>query len=397
MAVDVHSRAPSRAASLIAIFLVAACMRSAITALGPLLHLIRADTGLSDTMLGLLSALPLLGFAGISAVVHGPSRRLGFERLVTIGLVVLAAGTVVRSLPALAPLWIGTALIGGGVAVCNVVLPSVVKRDFADHITLVTGLYSAVMGTFAALASGIALPVANAIGDGWRWSLGMWVVPTGFAVLAWASRAASPPAVIAPTPPVTHTRGRSVWRSRSAWTITIYMGLQSTTFYVFVSWLPSIATSHHISSGAAGWYLFGYQVCGLLAGLAMPALTHRIGARPAATLCSIPVGVGAVGLLAAPGVFALWVVLAGAASGMTLVGALSLMSLESPDPGWAVQLSGMAQSGGYLIAAGGPIAAGWLHDNTGSWTSVLVLIAVIAAVQSVVVVGGREQHSKLAR
>jgi CP family cyanate transporter-like MFS transporter len=387
VAVDVRTRASSRVGSLIAIFIAAACMRSAITALGPLLHLIRDDTGLSDTELGLLSALPLLGFAGISAIVHGPSRRLGFERLVTIGLVVLAAGTVVRSLPALAPLWIGTALIGGGVAVCNVVLPSVVKRDFADHITLVTGLYTAIMGTFAALASGIALPVADAIGDGWRWSLGIWVIPTAIGALAWASRSRKPRAQPS-VPARTSTSSRNVWRSPSAWTITVFMGLQSTTFYVFVSWLPSIATSHHISTGAAGWYLFGYQVCGLLAGLTMPAVTHRLGARLASTLCGLPVIVGAIGLFAAPGAFALWVVLAGGASGMTLVGALSLMSLESPDPGWAVRLSGMAQSGGYLIAAGGPIAAGWLHDTTGSWTPVLVLIAAIAALQSGVVMAG---------
>jgi MFS transporter, CP family, cyanate transporter len=82
-------------------------------------------------------------------------------------------------------------------------------------------------------------------------------------------------------------------------------------------------------------------------------------------------------------------VLGGAASGMTLVGALSLMSLEAPDAGWAVQLSGMAQCIGYLIAAGGPIAAGWLHDQTGSWNSVLILIAAVAVAQSLVVFAGR--------
>jgi CP family cyanate transporter-like MFS transporter len=363
-------------------------MRSAITALGPLLHLIRDDTGLSDTELGLLSSLPLLGFAGISPLVHGPSRRFGFERLVTLGLVVLVVGTVVRSLPALAPLWIGTALIGGGVAVCNVVLPSVVKRDFADRITLVTGGYSAVMGTFAALASGIALPVSNVIGDGWRWSLGMWAIPSALGAAIWGYRARTRRSFVPVTTPA-HASGRSVWRSRSAWSITIYMGLQSTTFYVFVSWLPAIATSHHISSGAAGWYLFGYQVCGLLAGLAMPAVAHRLGARPAATICSLPVAVGALGLIVAPGAIVVWVVLGGAASGMTLVGALSLMSLEAPDAGWAVQLSGMAQCIGYLIAAGGPIAAGWLHDQTGSWNSVLILIAAVAVAQSLVVFAGR--------
>ena len=282
--------------SLIAVFVAAACMRSAITALGPLLHLIRDDTGLSDTELGLLSSLPLLGFAGISPLLHGPSRRFGFERLVTLGLVVLVVGTVVRSLPALAPLWIGTALIGGGVAVCNVVLPSVVKRDFADRITLVTGGYSAVMGTFAALASGIALPVANVIGDGWRWSLGMWAIPSALGAAIWAYRARTH-RDFAPITTRTHTS-----RPRR---LAIAVGLEHHDLHGAavddVLRLRLLAAGHrdepsHLER-RRGWYLFGYQVCGLLAGLGdaccdasarcpsrrdhlQPAGRHR-GARPA--------------------------------------------------------------------------------------------------------------------
>ncbi|HSF27192.1 MAG TPA: MFS transporter, partial [Actinomycetes bacterium] len=126
-------RAGIGAAGLVAVLLVAASLRPAITSVGPVLDLIGADTGLSQTALGLLGALPLLAFAVVSPLVPGPQRRLGLERMLLFALVVLAVGTVARSLPTLPALWLGTALIGAAIAVGNVLLPSLIKRDFGGH------------------------------------------------------------------------------------------------------------------------------------------------------------------------------------------------------------------------------------------------------------------------
>jgi CP family cyanate transporter-like MFS transporter len=371
------------AGGILAIVAAAVCMRTTITAVGPVLELIGADTGLSNTMLGLLSALPLLAFAAVSPLVHGPARRIGIERTVAWALAGLAVGVLGRSLPGVAQLWLGTAVAGAGIAVCNVLMPVVVRRDFPARIPLMTGVYSATMGTAAALASGVSLPLSHLPG-GWRLSLGIWALPAFVATAVWTlrSRTAGPAAPV-PEPRVPEG-DRSVWRSGAAWRLTAVMGLQSTTFYILVAWLPSVATSTGASGALAGWYLFAYQAIGIVAGLVLPVVMHRAGVAATGLLISAPLIVACVGIILAPVALPLWVLLAGTSSGSALVYALTRISLAAHTSAHATRLSGMAQAVGYLVAAGGPIAAGWLRDTTGSWTPALLLVAAVAAVQGTV-------------
>jgi CP family cyanate transporter-like MFS transporter len=173
-----------------------------------------------------------------------------------------------------------------------------------------------------------------------------------------------------------------VWRSAAAWRLTAVMGLQSTTFYVLVAWLPSIAASHGSSDTLGGWYLFAYQVVGLLAGLAVPAVLKHTGTAATGVLIGAPMVVSCLGLIAVPAALPAWVFLAGLSSGSALVYALTRISLAARSSADATRLSGMAQSVGYLLAASGPVAAGWLRDRTGSWTATLVLVAALAAIQA---------------
>jgi CP family cyanate transporter-like MFS transporter len=362
-----------------AVLVAALCMRTPITAVGPVLDLIGTDTGLSNTVLGLLSALPLLAFAAVSPIVSGPVRRFGIERTVFLALTLLAVGVAVRSLPALPALWIGTALAGAGIAVCNVLIPVVVRRDHPARVALMTGLYSATMGTAAALASGVSLPLSHLPGS-WRWSLGVWALPAVVAAVVWSRRRSGD----VPEPVVAVGDGRTVWRSAAAWRLTAVMGLQSTTFYVMIAWLPSIATSQGASHALAGWYLFAYQVVGILSGLAVPAVLHRAGPAAAGVVISVPMTVACLGLVAVPAALPAWAVLAGASSGAALVYALTRISLAARNSAEATRLSGMAQSVGYLLAATGPVAAGALRDATGSWTPALVLVATLAAIQGTI-------------
>ncbi|WP_375493647.1 MFS transporter, partial [uncultured Jatrophihabitans sp.] len=131
---------------LFAVFLAAACLRSSITSVGPLLGRIADDTGLSDTLLGLLGALPLLAFGVVSPLVQPVARRVGAERLVGAALLGVALGVAVRSAPGGGWLWLGTAVLGAGIAVGNVLLPAIVRRDHAARAALVVGGYPAVMG-----------------------------------------------------------------------------------------------------------------------------------------------------------------------------------------------------------------------------------------------------------
>lgn len=360
-----------------AVLVAAVSMRSALTAVGPVLGLIGADTGLSHTLLGLLSALPLLAFAAVSPLVYGPVRRIGIERTVAWALAALAAGCAFRSVPGLPELWIGTAVVGAGIAVCNVLIPVVLRRDHPLRVPLMTAVYSATMGTVAAFASGISQPLSHLPGS-WRLSLGIWAVPAALGAVVWLLR--RPRATPEPEPDLEDPT--PVWRSPRAWQLTAVMGLQSTTFYIMVAWLPSIATSHGASAALGGWYLFAYQAIGILAGLGLPAVLHRAGTPRTGILVSAPLVVACVGIITLPAALPVWVLLAGISSGAALVYALSRISLAAHTSAHATRLSGMAQSIGYLVAASGPVVVGWLKDSTGSWTPALAFIAAVSVVQA---------------
>jgi CP family cyanate transporter-like MFS transporter len=364
------------AGGIAAVLVAAVCMRTPITAVGPVLHLIGTDTGLSNTLLGLLSALPLLAFAAVSPVVHGPVRKIGIERTVAAALAAIAVGSAFRTLPGPSELWIGTAVAGAGIAACNVLIPVVVRRDHPARVALMTAVFSASMGMAASLASGVSQPLSELSGS-WRWSLGVWAVPAVAAAAVWALRSPR----TAPEPEPERADPDPVWRSLGAWRLTAVMGLQSTTFYIMVAWLPSVAASAGWSEAAGGWYLFAYQIVGILAGLALPAVLHRAGLALTGVLVSVPMAVACVGIITVPAALPAWVVLAGIGSGSALVYALTRISLAARTSVHATRLSGMAQSIGYLLAAFGPVVVGWLRDSTGSWTPALALVAAVAVVQ----------------
>ncbi|WP_084516376.1 MFS transporter [Microtetraspora niveoalba] len=385
---------------LLAVLLVAGCLRPALTSVGPVLDLVGADTGLGTTALGALGALPLLAFAALSPVVHRPGARFGAERVVLWALVALAAGIAVRSLPGAAWLWAGTAVAGASIAAGNVLVPSIVKRDHPGAVSRVTGLYTAVMTGFAALASGVAVPIAT--GYGWRWSLAVWAAPALLAAAVWTMRTRGPrgprgraDVAGAAAPAVSAAPEKPVWRSAVAWQVTFFMGLQSTTFYLMVNWLPTIEIARGVPASTAGWYLFLFQAVGIVSGLAVIAVMGaRADQRATGVLVSLPMAAAMAGMVWAPGWSPVWVVVAGIASGSSIVVALALIGLRTRTFSQTAKLSGMAQSVGYLLAAAGPIAAGRLADGSGTWTPVLALIAGIALAQTCVALwAGRDRYT----
>ncbi|WP_084078042.1 MFS transporter [Demequina sp. NBRC 110057] len=360
------------------IFLVALNLRPALTSVGPLLPQLGDDLGLGEGAQGLLTALPLLAFAAVSPLVHLPARRWGMEPTVLVALAVLAGGIAMRSFVGGAGLWIGTAVLGCAIAVGNVLVPALVKRDYAGHVSRATSIYSASMTVGAALASAIAVPLAGT--DGWRGSLAFWAIPAILVALIWIPRVrhshrmpAAPSTAVEPT--------ESVWHQPTAWLVTAYMGLQSTTFYILVNWLPTIDASEGVSASQAGVHLFLFQLVGVLSGLAIPRLMRADTQVLAAAVAGVPTIIGVAGLLLAPTLSGLWVVFAGAGSGASLVIALSLFGLRGRTAGEAARLSGMAQSLGYLLAAAGPVTAGWLAQATGAWHASLLLVLALATAQ----------------
>lgn len=382
-----------------AVLLVAANMRPTITAVGPLLPQIGADTGLSPAGLGLLAAVPLVAWGAFSPVAHVLSRRFGMARSVLWSLILLAIGTIVRSLPGpQAGLWLGTVLIGAALAIANVLMPALVKRDFV-RVPLVMALYTALLGGFGAISSGVAVPISHAgppdAALGWRFALlviGCALLP--FAVIGWGLATRRTDAAHRTATDEPRAAGRTgIWRDGLAWQVAAYMGLQSASFYMLVTWLATIAASLGRSAVVAGIDVMVYQVFSVVGSLVVPVLLRWGWARfvPAA----IPVlGIlGTAGLMIAPNAVELWVAVIGLFSGASLGMALTIIAQRARHHDSSAALSGMAQSVGYLVAACGPVLFGGLHAATGGWTAPFTLLLAVMVAQGVTgLFAGRDRY-----
>lgn len=362
------------------VFLVALNLRPALTTLGPLLPQIGVDEGIDESVQGLLGSLPLLAFAVVSPFVHHLSKRLGMERSILVALTLLAVGVVIRSFAGTGGLWVGTVVTGSAIAVGNVLVPTLVKRDYSAHVSRATGIYSACITIGASVASAIAVPLSEWIG--WRGALAFWAIPAVVVAVIWIPRVRVATSTPGPLANEGDAVSPSVWRQPTAWFVTAFMGVQSTAFYVMVTWLPTIEIAAGMTQHQAGWHLFIYQIVSIPSALLIPLLMRGPRNQVAAALtASVPIFVGVLGLLLLPQLGLLWAIIAGIGSGAALVVALSLISLRGRTQLETTQLSGMAQSLGYLFAALGPVLAGFLAQQTGSWRATLIAFAVLSGVQ----------------
>jgi CP family cyanate transporter-like MFS transporter len=373
--------------------LIAANLRAALTSVGPVVETIRADLGLTGGEAGFIGTLPLLTFAAVSPQVPRLARRVGTDQMLWIALALLTAGIVLRSVPVDALLWAGTVLLGVAIAICNVLMPSLIKRDFPGHVSAATGVYTTVIGIVASTAAGVAVPLADVLPGGWRTALGCWA---GFVLIALAVW----------TPQITRRRGTSAgeteraampWRSLLAWECAAFMSLSACGFYTVLSWYPSVLHSYGATETTAGWLLFVYQIMGVLMSIVMPLVLSRLrDQRAVAFISALIAMVGYLGLLLVPGLAVVWVVLTGIGAGAVFFLALSFFSLRAADPRSSAALSGMGQALGYLVAAVGPVLFGVLHDATGSWRVPLAVLVGVAAVHAVIGLrAGRDAHVRI--
>ncbi|WP_127576015.1 CynX/NimT family MFS transporter [Paenibacillus barengoltzii] len=390
-----------------AVLLTAAALRSPITGVGALIGEIEAATGLSHAMSGMLTTLPLIAFAVFALAAPGLSAKLGIERTLFYSMVLMTGGILVRSLPSVAALFAGTALIGIAIAVCNVLLPGLIKRDFPQQVGLMTSLFTTCLTFWAAISSGISVPLSQGP-LGWRGALTIWVVLTAIASLVWlpllpkrteagqnlnkatvAGRSATPEGEVTnttarPQSDLSQASGSRlrIWRSRVAWLVTMFMGFQSILFYVSISWLPDILQERGMNAEQAGWMLSLMQLVSMAGSFLMPLFAARSDNQKwltaaSAALCVIGFGgiwAGSVSL--AP----LFILLLGVGSGSTFGLAIVFFSLRSRTTEQASALSGMAQSIGYILAAFGPTLFGYLHDLSGNWDTPLAVITGVSII-----------------
>lgn len=358
---------------LLAILVVALNLRGAITSVGPLLEMIQLDIGLSGTAAGLLTSLPLFAFGFLSPYAAPLARRVGIELAIFLSMLVLLLGLGLRYLPGAFTLYLGTGLIGIGIAISNVLLPGLLRRDFAHQLPLVTAFFTTILVTVGGLGSALSVPFAQL--SNWRFSLVAWALPVLLALVVWA-----PFLRHNSRPSATTKHHASVWNSALAWQVSLFMGCQSTAFYVMIAWLPSMLSDlEGMSAAHVGWILFIYQLFVLVSVMLVPLLIQRLrDQRMIGVSCAGLILIGFCGLYLSPDRALVWMSIMGLGAGGSLVLALTLFGLRASTTSQAVGLSGMAQTVGYLMAALTPILIGFIHDSSDSWQFPLILMIMIS-------------------
>jgi CP family cyanate transporter-like MFS transporter len=372
--------APARLGFLLfGLLLVSFSLRGAITSVGPVLIDIQSRFGLSSALAGLLTTLPLFAFAAISPVSSTLARKIGMERAIFLCLVLLIIGIGIRYFSTVPALYIGMAFIGIGIAIGNVVVPGLVRRDFADRLTLVTALYTMAIVSCGGLGSGITVPLAESWG--WPNALLVWALPAVLAALVWL------PQLKNRTRPAANggsLGGGNVWRSPLAWQVTLFMGFQSTGFYVYISWFPSIMAAYGVDAATSGWMLFVYQVVVFISTMVVPVFIHRTpDQRWIGFFCGLTLMASYAGLLLMPDWVMLWMAIGGVGGGGSLVLALTMFGLRASTSHQTVALSGMAQSIRYLMAAVVPVVLGFLHDVAHDWSLPLILMVASSGLHAI--------------
>ncbi|QXA74844.1 CynX/NimT family MFS transporter [Klebsiella aerogenes] len=365
---------------IVGILFITATLRVTFTGIAPLLDAIRAEYQLTTAQTGLLTTLPLLAFGLVSPLAAGVARRFGIERSLLLAMVIICLGIGLRSLPSAAWLYIGTALIGCGIALGNVLLPGLIKRDFSGHVARMTGAYSITMGAAAAAGSAMVVPLALA-GFGWRGALLLLMVFPLLALLLWLPQARRQATTPMTGSGAAHNRG--IWRSALAWQVTLFLGINSLVYYVIVGWLPAILQSMGYSEAQAGSLHGLLQLATAAPGLAIPLVLHRLkDQRGIAVLVALMCVVSTLGLWLLPGQAVIWTLIFGFGSGATMILGLTFIGLRASSAHQAAALSGMAQTIGYLLAACGPPLIGKIHDAYGDWHIPLIIVALIAVVMA---------------
>ncbi|GHF30611.1 MFS transporter [Kitasatospora xanthocidica] len=377
----VRARLAHPALLLTGIVLVALNMRACLAAISPMVGEIQRTFGLSATASGLITTVPVL-FQGVGApLTPRLTRRFGAERVVLGAVLVLGAGVLLRVLPSVAALYAGCVVIGVAIAVLNVSMPGLVKREFPDRAATMTGVYSTTMLVGATLAAGTSVPLEHVLGGGWRASLGAWSLLALIAAVAWLpqvlrsrqERGAAAAAAV-PGKPI-----EGLWKSPLAWQISLFMGISSLLVYTLVAWMPTILADHGMDRGQAGLVFAFSNLVQVAGAFLVPLMAGRMTSQRglAVTMAALN-GLGIAMLLVAP-VSAAWVsaTILGVAQGGSLGLGLAFIVLRTGSAAGAAQLGGMSQAIGYLVAAAGPVGAGALHQLTGGWETTLVLMLVL--------------------
>ncbi|MFE1439806.1 CynX/NimT family MFS transporter [Streptomyces sp. NPDC058739] len=379
---------------VVAVVLAALNLRPAITSLGALMEEVREGLGMSGGMAGLLTSVPPLCFAVFGITAPRLARRFGPGAVVCAGMAAIATGLLVRPYVGSTPLFLAaSALALMGIAVSNVLMPVIVKRWFPDRVGSMTGLYSMALAMGTSVAAAATVPLTDALGGSWQTGLAVWSGLAVAAVVPWIPFArgrgagrgeGAPSAEGAAGAGTASTRAERqpgavrITRSRTAWALAVFFGLQATAAYITMGWMAQIFRDAGVAASSAGLLLAVTMVMGVPLAFVIPRLATRLPHQGpmvlALGLCGLA---GYAGLYFAPAAGAwAWAMLIGI-SNCAFPLALTMVGMRARTGAGVAQLSAFAQSTGYLISIPGPLLVGVLYQHTGGWGVPLALMAAL--------------------
>ena len=362
---------------VLGIVLIGTVLRSPFTALPTILGDIAQGLGVEVSSLGILTSLPLLMFALFSAFASRLAQKIGLEHIFTYCLLLLTIGSAIRifNLPLL---YLGTLIIGASIAIFNVLLPSMIQANQPQKISLLTTLYVTAMGVSTAIASYLSVPITQS--SSWKGLILVLSLLCLVTLLVWL-------------PNHRHNHHlesqkqkqvkENILKSKDVWAIIIFGGLQSLLFYTSMTWLPTMAVSAGISNSDAALLASIFSLISIPFSMTIPSLTTRLSdghRRIMLAIISIAGMIGIAMLLYPANNFLYWLVvhlLIGTACSALFPYLMVCFSLKTSSPEKTAQLSGLAQTGGYILAAFGPTLFGYSFDLLQSWIpAVLTLLAI---------------------
>ncbi|MEU6671090.1 CynX/NimT family MFS transporter [Streptomyces sp. NPDC046727] len=376
---------------VVGIVLSALNLRPAITSLGALLEEVRDGLGMSGSVAGLLTSVPPLCFAVFGVTAPRLARRFGPAAVVCAGMAAITAGLLIRPFVGnTAGFLAASALALMGIAVSNVLMPVIVKRWFPDRVGSMTGLYSMALALGTSLAAAVTVPLTDAMGGSWQSGLAVWAAVAAAAVLPWLplvrdrGTATGPSREPARGAAEQHAPLR-ITRSRTAWALAVFFGLQATAAYITMGWMPQIFRDAGVPAGTAGVLLAVTMVMGVPLAFVIPRVATRLPHQGPIVLVLGACGLaGYTGLYLAPsgGAWA-WAVLLGV-SNCAFPLALTMVGMRARSGPGVAQLSAFAQSTGYLISIPGPLLVGVLYQQSGGWGLPIALMAGLMVPQMAV-------------
>ncbi len=369
--------------SVIVIILIGGGLRSPITAVSPVLSEIIAVLHLNNLQGSLLTSIPLIVFASCSVLVSKVAVKANIHYSLIYSLIFLIMGLYFRVYGNVPMLYIGSFLIGLGICIGNVTTPAYIKNRFPEKIGIMTGVFSVAMNLVAALASGFSISVGKWTNLGWKGSLGIWIIWTVLALFAVGMEAFSGKRTSVKIPATQATKNEfNIFRSKQAWNISVFMGIQSLVYYCLVALLPIVLVDYGMEKEETGLVLLVIQLSMLPIMFISPIIATKMKDQKQMIYGAgilMFVGISLIALLKTQYIY-LAAVFIGTASGWAFSLSILFFSLKSKTMDGTIKVSGKAQSVGYLIAAFGPPVFGMLHDWDTSWQSSFYFVMLMIVI-----------------